>query len=200
MACTSSPRPGTFTTSTRSACSITDTSDCPTPTVSTRIRSYPQASKTWMAPALAGESPPSCPRVPMERMNTPSSKVRSLMRTRSPRIAPPEKGLVGSMAMTPTRSPFLRQHVTNAFARVLLPAPGGPVRPNTLAPPVMGQHWVRTDRASSPPRSTALISRAAARLFPARPRASSSPLSCVIRRSRNAFSKTPRFPRWACRG
>ena len=46
--------------------------------------------------------PPRWPRVAMLRMNTPSSPACACMRTRSPRIAPPVNGLVGSTATTPT--------------------------------------------------------------------------------------------------
>ena len=44
MACTSSPRPGTLTTTTVSAAPAISTSSCPTPTVSTKMGSRPAAS------------------------------------------------------------------------------------------------------------------------------------------------------------
>ena len=52
--------------------------------------------------------PPRWPRVAMLRMNTPASPACACMRTRSPRIAPPVNGLVGSTATTPTVRPVAR--------------------------------------------------------------------------------------------
>ena len=57
---------------------------------------------------VARARPPSCPRVAMLRMKTSGSAKCACMRTRSPRIAPPVNGLVGSTAMTPTVSPLRR--------------------------------------------------------------------------------------------
>src|SRR5438094_462953 len=53
--------------------------------------------------ALARARPPACPRLAIERMKTPSSRNRSRMRMRSPRIAPPVNGLEGSTATMATR-------------------------------------------------------------------------------------------------
>ena len=55
------------------------------------------------------------------------------MRMRSPRMAPPEKGLVGSTATTPTVSPLARKRSTKASVMVDLPTPGEPVSPITRA-------------------------------------------------------------------
>ena len=52
---------------------------------------------------VASDRPPRWPRVAIERMNTPSSMAWSCMRTRSPRMAPPENGDDGSMASTADR-------------------------------------------------------------------------------------------------
>ncbi|HMI30471.1 MAG TPA: methylmalonyl Co-A mutase-associated GTPase MeaB [Candidatus Limnocylindrales bacterium] len=79
--------------------------------------------------ALRPASPPRLPRVAMLRMKTPGSVESSLMRTRSPRIAPPVKGLVGSTATTPTRRPKRRSRSAYSATSVLFPAPGGPVMP-----------------------------------------------------------------------
>jgi len=83
----------------------TVTSDWPTPTVSTRTTSQPAASSTRSACGVDQASPPRCPRLAIDRMKTPSSRVCSIMRMRSPRIAPPEKALDGSTATTPTLRP-----------------------------------------------------------------------------------------------
>ena len=60
------------------------------------------------------------------------------MRIRSPRIAPPEKGLVGSTATMATVRPRLRSWLASLSTSVDLPAPGGPVMPTTWARPVSG--------------------------------------------------------------
>ena len=56
-----------------------------------------------MASGTARARPPRWPRVAIERMNTPGSVAWSCMRTRSPRMAPPLNGEVGSMASTADR-------------------------------------------------------------------------------------------------
>ena len=93
--------------------------------------SRPIASITRMQSPVARESPPRLPRVASERMNTPGSVAWSCMRMRSPRIAPPVKGLVGSTASTPTVLPALRQCAMSRSVSVDLPAPGEPVMPMT---------------------------------------------------------------------
>ena len=72
----------------------------------------------------------------MERMNTVGSSACWLMRTRSPRMAPPLKGEVGSTASTATcamASPRSGQPPRTAVMRpsvsVDFPAPGAPVSP-----------------------------------------------------------------------
>ena len=83
-------------------------SSCPTPTVSMSTTSKPMASSTETTSPVERERPPRWPRVASERMKTPSSVACRCMRMRSPRMAPPEKGDVGSTATTPTRLPRLR--------------------------------------------------------------------------------------------
>ena len=68
--------------------------------------------------------PPRWPRVAIDRMNTPASPVWSCMRTRSPRMAPPENGDDGSMASTATVTSSARMRPTSALVRVDLPGPG----------------------------------------------------------------------------
>ena len=62
-------------------------------------------------------------------MNTPGSVACSCIRTRSPRMAPPEKGLDGSMASTPTSAPSFRIRVISLSVSVDFPDPGAPVMP-----------------------------------------------------------------------
>ena len=108
MAWTSSPIPGTTSTSVASAVRATSISSWPTPTVSSRIVLNPAASRTRSASSVARASPPSCPRVAMLRMKVPASRLWDCMRIRSPRMAPPLYGLLGSTATIPIRSPEAR--------------------------------------------------------------------------------------------
>ena len=129
--------PGTASTTTVWASSAISISSCPTPTVSTSTTSLPMASSTATRSAVERDRPPRWPRVPSERMKTPSSVAWSCMRMRSPRMAPPVKGLVGSTAMTPTVRPARRWAAMSRSVRVDFPAPGAPVRPTTQALPVL---------------------------------------------------------------
>ena len=104
LACIASPQPGLVTTTVVSAADAMSTSIWPTPTVSTRARRKFAAPSTRRASGTARESPPRWPRVAIERMNTCSLVAWSCMRMRSPRIAPPVKGELGSTHSTPTRS------------------------------------------------------------------------------------------------
>ena len=104
----SSPSPGTVITTVVCAAFMTSISSCPTPTVSMRMRSKPIASSTSATSKVERDSPPSWPRVASERMKTPGSSACCCMRMRSPRMAPPVNGEVGSTATTPTLSPALR--------------------------------------------------------------------------------------------
>lgn len=99
---TSSPMPGTSTTSVQSASRAISTSPCPTPTVSMSTICFPAASNSNAASLVACDSPPSDPRVAIDRMKTPLSDACPCIRIRSPRIAPPVNGLDGSTAITPT--------------------------------------------------------------------------------------------------
>ena len=127
----SSPIPGMTTTMVVSAVFTISTSDWPTPTVSTKIISMPNASISLTASPAFWDKPPRLPRVAMERIKIPESIIRSIMRIRSPKIAPPEYGLVGSIATIPTVLPRLRNSFAILSVRVDLPAPGGPVIPIT---------------------------------------------------------------------
>src|SRR3989338_2093469 len=80
---------------------------------------------------VARERPPCEPRLPTDRIKTPLSPACPCILILSPRSAPPEKGLDGSIATTPTFSPFLRRIFMMPSAKVDLPAPGGPVMPIT---------------------------------------------------------------------
>ena len=65
--------------------------------------------------------------VPTLRIKTPSSVAWSAILILSPSIAPPENGLVGSIATTPTVLPILLYFAISLSVMVDLPAPGAPV-------------------------------------------------------------------------
>ena len=102
LACIESPQPGVTTTAVVSAADAISTSIWPTPTVSMITTPMPAAPSNRTASGTARDRPPRCPRVAMERMKTVGSSACWFMRTRSPRIAPPLNGDVGSTASTPT--------------------------------------------------------------------------------------------------
>ena len=133
-----SPEPGMSTSTTESAWSITSTSACPTPTVSSSTSSLPAASISSAVWSAASASPPSAPRVAIERMKTPGSRKCSLSRIRSPSSAPPRNGEDGSIESTATVRSSARWWRTSAPISVDFPAPGGPVKPMTEAEPVRG--------------------------------------------------------------
>ena len=91
-ACTESPEPGIRTSTTSSATPITSTSLCPAPTVSRKTTSVPAASRSSRDCSVASATPPRCPRLPIERMNTPGSRKCSASRIRSPSSAPWREG------------------------------------------------------------------------------------------------------------
>src|SRR3990170_4917385 len=166
MTWTASPDRGISTTTVVCARFAISTSLCPAPTVSTKTMSMPSASRTRTASKVARAKPPGCPRVAIDRMNTPGSIPVSAIRIRSPSTAPPVNGEVGSTATTPTFFPRLRYARTSRLIRELFPTPGGPVNPTMCAFPVLG--WIRS-RASAASGSSSSIremSFAAARLSP----------------------------------
>src|SRR4051794_23841186 len=101
------------------------------------------------------------------------------MRTRSPRMAPPVKGLLGSTASTPTRAPSARRWRTSAAVSVDFPAPGAPVTPmvHALSATETGSAVIAA-RASSSPVSTIERRRASAPRSPPRT-ASTNPAGSV---------------------
>src|ERR1041385_5900564 len=92
------------------------------------------------------------------------------MRMRSPRMAPPVYGLVGSTARMPTVRSCLRYSRASWSTSVLLPAPGAPVRPITRARPVKLKRAFSSSRDSGRLSSMVLMARATARTSPARMR------------------------------
>jgi hypothetical protein len=114
------------------------TSACPTPTVSRKTSSFPLASIRSAAWSVASDSPPSEPRLAMERMKTPGSRKWSESRMRSPRSAPWVKGEEGSIERTAICLSCARLCSISRPISVDLPTPGGPVKPTIRARPVFG--------------------------------------------------------------
>ena len=133
-----SPEPGISTSTTESAWSITSTSAWPTPTVSRKTSSLPAASISSAVCSAASASPPSAPRVAIERMKTPGSRKCSVSRIRSPSSAPPRNGEDGSIESTAIVAVERALVLISAPISVDLPAPGGPVKPTIDALPVCG--------------------------------------------------------------
>ena len=82
-------------------------------------------------------------------------------------------GLEGSIESTPTSRSAFRSSAVSAPIRVLLPTPGGPVRPTIRALPVRGKSSATSRSPSGSRFSTRLIARARARLSPASRRSAS---------------------------
>ena len=133
-----SPEPGSGASTIVSAWSTMSISAWPTPTVSMKTSSLPEASISSAVCSVASESPPSAPRLAIERMKTALSRKCSESRIRSPSSAPRVNGLEGSIESTATWRSALRISAVSAPIRVLLPTPGGPVSPTIRARPVCG--------------------------------------------------------------
>jgi len=127
------------------------------------------------ASEVALERPPRCPRVPMLLTNTSLSRLCSCIRIRSPRSAPPENGLDGSTQIIPTELFRALYSAVILVTSVLLPEPGGPVIPITLARPVFVYNKLSASDAAGSSSSIRVMSRARSLLLPVRtPSASSS--------------------------
>jgi hypothetical protein len=103
------------------------------PGVSTITRSNPAALSTAMTSASRSGSPPSAPRVAIDRKKM-FSPVRLFMRIRSPSSAPPPLRRVGSTASTAMRSLSSwssRKRRTSSSVSEDLPEPPVPVMPST---------------------------------------------------------------------
>ncbi len=127
--CMLSPASGIKTTSTVSVARVMSNSDCPTPTVSMMIICLPLASRMRETAWVVDASPPiTLPALILRKKMSPPSS-RGVMRIRSPKNAPPLKGLPGSTATIPTERSLRQNSRANRSTRVLLPTPGAPVTP-----------------------------------------------------------------------
>ena len=86
----------------------------------------PAASSSSRHCSAASARPPACPRVAIERMNTPGSRKWPARRIRSPRRAPCVKGLDGIDGDDPDRQPELADMPDERTDQRRLPDPGRP--------------------------------------------------------------------------
>ena len=127
--CSSSPVPANCISRKKSTIECTAVSLCPTPTVSTKIVSKPAASHRMMVSRVLRATPPRDPAVGLGRMKAFFSLESCSIRVLSPRIDPPERSLLGSMARTASLRPCLTRCIPKVSIEVLFPAPGTPVMP-----------------------------------------------------------------------
>ena len=129
MPCSSSPVPASWIRRKKSTIECTAVSDCPTPTVSTKMVSKPAASHRIMVSRVLRATPPSEPADGEGRMKAFFSCERRSMRVLSPRMLPFDRSLLGSMASTASLLPRLSTCSPKASIDVLFPEPGTPVMP-----------------------------------------------------------------------
>ena len=131
-----SPDPGISTSTTVSAWSMMSTSAWPTPTVSSSTRSRPEASISSAACSAASLSPPSAPRLAIERMNTPG--IEEVVGEADP-VA--EQGALGERRRGVDREhgdrplPLALELRDRVRAASTCRRPGGPVKPMIGGPP-----------------------------------------------------------------
>ena len=149
MPCNSSPAPEICSTRKKSTIEATVVSDWPTPTVSTIITSKPAASHTSMDSRVLRATPPKLPPEGEGRIKALGLIASCSIRVLSPRMEPPLRVLLGSMAKTATLCPLSASMLPKLSMKVLFPAPGTPVMPRRTALPVCGNSSLITSRAIS---------------------------------------------------
>ena len=137
-ACRSSPAIGSCRSTIRSVIRATAVSDCPTPTVSTRITSKPAASQRSRTSRVQAATPPRQVPAGEGRMKASGVRANCSIRVLSPRMEPPVTRLVGSTASTATRWPRAITCSPRASMKVDLPTPGAPLMPMRSEWPVCG--------------------------------------------------------------
>ena len=169
--CNSSPAPGNINNRKKSTIECTVVSDCPTPTVSSNIRSNPAASHSNIVSRDVRAIPPRFPDAGLGRINTRSCVAISGIRVLSPKILPRDRLLDGSTANTAIFSPRSSHRRPIASINVLFPTPGTPVIPILIDLPVCGINASSTARPnclrSGFVLSTSVIARAKSVRFPA---------------------------------
>ncbi|MBA7644476.1 hypothetical protein ES703_52220 [subsurface metagenome] len=104
-------------------------SACPTPTVSIIITSIPYASYNKLMSKTALDMPPLYPLEARLLRNILGCNDISVIRTLSPKNAPPLKGDVGSTHIIPIDFPSSNNLLDISPVNVLFPTPGEPVIP-----------------------------------------------------------------------
>ena len=112
---------------------------CPTPTVSMNIVSKPAASQRMTVSRVLRATPPSEPADGEGRMKTSGLEEMLSMRVLSPRMEPPLRSELGSMASTANRWPSEVTMFPIASMKVDFPAPGTPVMPMRTEFPERGR-------------------------------------------------------------
>ncbi len=129
MPCSSSPVCASASSRKQSTIACTAVSDCPTPTVSTRMWVNPAASHSRMVSRVVRATPPSEPPVGEGRMNAFLCVASFGIRVLSPKMLPRLRSLLGSTVSTATCLPESARCSPSASMKVLLPTPGIPVMP-----------------------------------------------------------------------
>ncbi len=142
MPCNSSPAPASISKRKKSTIECTAVSDCPTPTVSTKMTSNPAASHKIIVSRVLRATPPNEPAEGEGRMYAFSSTDNSTIRVLSPKILPFVRSLLGSIANTASVCFFCVIYFPNDSINVLFPAPGTPVIPIRIEFPEKGKHSV----------------------------------------------------------
>ena len=127
--CNSSPAVGNINKRKKSTIEFTVISDCPTPTVSTRITSKPAASQIIIASFVDLATPPSVEPDAVGRIKACSRTDKRSIRVLSPNMLPFELSLEGSILKTATFFPAFTNPTPKDSIKVLLPTPGTPVIP-----------------------------------------------------------------------
>ena len=130
------------------------------------IISHPYTSRIFIISSVARASPPSCPRFAQLLIKTFSSVNCFFMRIRSPKIAPPVRGLVGSTQIMPTFFPCSVNKLVKVDINVDFPLPGAPVMPKMYALPVYLYIFLMITSAAVISFSAIVIKRAAALISP----------------------------------
>ena len=141
MPCNSSPAPEIWSIMNISTIECTAVSDCPTPTVSMKMTSNPAASHRMIVSRVLRATPPSDPAEGEGRMKTLGLDEMLSMRVLSPRIEPPLRSELGSMASTASLCLSEVTILPTASMKVDFPAPGTPVMPMRTDFPACGRHF-----------------------------------------------------------
>ena len=145
--CSSSPVPANWISRKKSTIECTAVSDCPTPTVSTKILLYPAASQSTIVSRVFRATPPNEPADGEGRIKALGCIDSFSIRVLSPNMLPFERSLLGSIANTANFPPRFSTCNPKVSIDVLLPAPGTPVIPTRTESQAWGRHFSMTSCA-----------------------------------------------------